>query len=158
MLPYLTERFTCYLPSMRGTGLIEDHDDQRPERHVEDLAAFVDSIGEPVVLFGHSTGATYGFGAVQRGADVSAMAAYEPAVFKFWEEGEDAERFKKAVGSMGQAAPEGRLADGARALLSVFSNKKEIPVMEQEDHFEHAEQDVPQLLQIFEQAPETEAR
>ncbi len=65
ILQYLNERFTCYLPSMRGTGLSADHPDQRPERHVEDLTSFIDSIGEPVGLFGHSTGGTYSLGAVQ---------------------------------------------------------------------------------------------
>jgi pimeloyl-ACP methyl ester carboxylesterase len=157
ILPYLTDQFTCYLPSMRGTGLSADHPDQRPERHMEDLAAFIDSIGEPVGLFGHSSGGMYGFGAVQQGANVAAMTTYEPAVFEFWQEGEDAERFQKAVGSMAQAADEGRLADGARDLLSVFSNEEEISVMEEEGHFVHAGQYVPKLLQIFEQGPETEA-
>lgn len=157
ILPYLTGQFTCYLPSMRGTGLSADHPDQRPERHAEDLTAFIDSIGEPVGLFGHSTGGTYGFGAMQQGANVAAMAAYEPAVFKFWEEGEDAERFQQAVGSMAEAAREGRLTDGARELLSVFANEDEIQVMEEEGHFGHAGQYVPKLLEIFEQAPETEA-
>lgn len=157
ILPYLTEHFTCYLPSMRGTGLSADHPDQRPERHVEDLAAYIDSVGEPVGLFGHSSGGTFGFGAVQREANVAAMATYEPAVFEFWEEGEDAERYKEAVASMGQAAAEGRLADGARDLLSVFSNDDEIAVMEEEGHFEHAGQFVPKTLAFFEQAPETEA-
>lgn len=157
MLPYLTEYFTCYLPSMRGTGLSADHDDLRPERHMEDLAAFIDSVGEPVGLIGHSTGGTFAFGAVQRGANVSAMATYEPAVFEFWEEGEDAERYHEAVVSMGEAATEGRMADGARDLLSVFSNDDEIAVMEEEGHFEHAGQFVPKTLAFFEQAPETEA-
>ncbi|TVR36046.1 MAG: alpha/beta hydrolase, partial [Balneolaceae bacterium] len=157
IIPHLTDQFTCYLPSMRGTGLSADHPDQRPERHAEDLAAFINTIGKPVGLFGHSTGATYGFGAIQQGANVAVMATYEPAVFEFWEEGEDAERFQQAVGSMAKAAGEGRLADGARDLLSVFGNEEEIPVMQDEGHFEHAGKYVPKLLEIFEQAPETEA-
>ena len=155
LLPSLTEHFTCYLPSMRGTGLSEDHEDQRPERHMEDLAAFIDSLGEPVGLLAHSTGGFYGFGAVQQGANVSSMATYEPAVFEFWEEGEDAERFHDAVISMNEAAVEGRFTDGARDLLSVFANDDEISIMEDEGHFEHAGQYVPKLLQIFEQSTET---
>lgn len=157
MLPYVTDRFTCYLPSMRGTGLSEDHDDQRPERHVEDLIAFIDSIGEPVGLIGHSGGGPTAFGAVQREANDSAMAMYEPAVFEFWEKGAEAERFHDALLSMGEAAAEGRLEDGARELLSVFANDDEIRVMDEEGDFEHAGQYVPKFLQILEQAPETEA-
>ncbi len=157
MLPHVTDRFTCYLPSMRGAGLSDDHDDMRPERHVEDLVAFIDSIDEQVGLIGHSGGGTIAFGAVQRGANVAAMAAYEPAVFEFWEEGADAERYQKAIISMGEAAAEGRMTDGARDLLSVFANDEELARMEEEGIFEHAGQYVPQLLQIFEQAPRTEA-
>lgn len=85
------------------------------------------------------------------------MAAYEPAVFEFWEEGADAERYHEAVVRMGDAATEGRMADGARELLSVFSNDDELAAMEEEGHFEHVGQYVPKVLQIFEQAPETEA-
>lgn len=157
MLPFLTERFTCYLPSMRGTGLSEDHDDQRPERHCEDLAAFIDSIGEPVGLVGHSTGGYYGFGAVERGAAVAAMAAYEPPVFEFWEEGEDAERFQEAVVAMGEAAAEGRLTDGARSFLRAVSNEREMDMMERSGVFEDVGPYAPTLLQVLEQAPETEA-
>ena len=157
MLPFLTDRFTCYLPSMRGTGLSEDHEDQRPERHVEDLTAFIDSVGEPVGLIGHSTGGYYGFGAVERGADVTAMATYEPAVFQFWEEGDDAERFEEAVAGMGHAAATGRLVDGARSFLSAVSNQREMSTMAEEGVFEDVGQYVPKLLQVLEQAPETEA-
>ena len=157
MCPFLTDRFTCYLPSMRGTGLSEDHEDQRPERHVEDLAAFIDSVGEPVGLVGHSTGGYYGFGAVERGADVTAMATYEPAVFQFWEEGEDAERFEEAVVGMGQAAAEGRLADGARSFLGAVSNEREMSTMAEEGVYGDVGQYVPKLLQVLEQTPETEA-
>ena len=157
MCPFLSDRFTCYLPSMRGTGLSEDHEDQRPERHVEDLAAFIDSIGEPVGLVGHSTGGYYGFGAVERGAPVTAMAAYEPPVFAFWEAGEDAERFEAAVVGMGEAVAEGRLASGARSFLSGVSNEREMSTMAEAGVFEDVGKYAPKLLQVLEQAPQTEA-
>jgi len=157
MLPSVTDRFTCYLPSMRGTGLSDDHDDQRPERHMEDLAAFVDSIDEPVGLIGHSTGAYYGFGAIQRGANVTAMAAYEPAVFEFWEDGDDAERFHDAVVGMGEAAADGRFADGARSFLSAVSNEREMAHMESHGVFEDVGPYVPKLLEVLDQALESAA-
>ena len=157
MLDHVADRFTCYLPSMRGMGLSEDHDDQRPERHMEDLATFVDSIGEPVGLIGHSTGAYYGFGAIQRDANVIAMAAYEPAVFEFWEEGDDAERFYEAVVGMGEAVADGRLADGARSFLSAVSNDRELSQMDSHGVFEEVGPYVPKLLDVLDQAAETEA-
>lgn len=56
LLPALRDRFTCYLPSRRGRGLSGDSDDLSPERLVEDVTAFVDSIGPPVGIVGESDG------------------------------------------------------------------------------------------------------
>ena len=44
LLPHLTGRFTCYLPSYRGRGLSGDHPDLSPGRMVDDILAYVDSI------------------------------------------------------------------------------------------------------------------
>lgn len=155
MHPFLTDRFTCYLPSMRGTGSSEDHDDQRPERHVEDLAAFIDSIGEPVGLVGHSTGAYYGFGAIAHGAPVSAMVACEPAVFEFWQEGPDARRFRDSVEGLADAVEAGRLTDGARVFLAAVSNDDEMQAMEDAGVFESVGQYAPKLLDVLGQAAES---
>ena len=45
LVPYLTDRYTCYLPSTRGRGLSSDNPDHSPPRLQEDVTAFVDSIG-----------------------------------------------------------------------------------------------------------------
>ena len=55
---HLTGRFTCHLPSLRGRGLSGDHPDLSPGRIVDDVLAYVDSIGEPTALVGWSGGAT----------------------------------------------------------------------------------------------------
>lgn len=157
ILPFLTERFTCYVPSTRGRGLSEDHPDHRPERHVEDLTTYVDSIGEPVGLVGHSIGGTFALGAVERGAAVSALALHEPAVFEFWEEGEDAERYQDAIASAAEAVADDRLADAARALArGVINNDEEIAALEESGTLEQMGAYVPTVLQELEQAPETE--
>ena len=57
LLPHLTGRFTCYLPSYRGRGLSGDHPDLSPGRMVDDILAYVDSIGAPTGLVGWSSGA-----------------------------------------------------------------------------------------------------
>jgi pimeloyl-ACP methyl ester carboxylesterase len=51
MLPFLVEHFTCYLMSTRGRGLSGDNADHSRERQFEDVAAFVEGIGEPVGVF-----------------------------------------------------------------------------------------------------------
>ena len=57
LLPHLTRRFTCYLPSYRGRGLSGDHPDLSPGRMVDDILAYVDSIESPTGLVGWSSGA-----------------------------------------------------------------------------------------------------
>lgn len=79
MLPFLVEHFTCYLMSTRGRGLSGDNADHARERQFEDVAAFVQSIGEPVGLFGHSSGALWALGgAALCPIHVRALALYEP--------------------------------------------------------------------------------
>jgi pimeloyl-ACP methyl ester carboxylesterase len=39
LLPHLTDRFTCYLPSTRGRGLSGDNPDHSPPRLDEDVTA-----------------------------------------------------------------------------------------------------------------------
>jgi pimeloyl-ACP methyl ester carboxylesterase len=55
MLRHLTDRFTCYLPSIRGVGLSGDNPDHSPPGLEDDVNSFVDSIGEPACLVGFST-------------------------------------------------------------------------------------------------------
>lgn len=79
MLSFLVEHFRCYLMSTRGRGLSGDNADHSRERQFEDVAAFVESIGEPVGMFGHSSGAVWALGgAALSPADVRALALYEP--------------------------------------------------------------------------------
>ena len=157
LLPLLTDRFTCFVPAMRGRGHSTDHQDHRPERHAEDLAAFVDSIGEEVGLVGYSTGGTCACGAVARGAAVAALALYESAVFEYWEEGDDAQRFHDGIVAMHEAVADDRLVDGARAILRAFSNNEEMAAMEQAGTFERFGRFVPDLLRVIEQAQNTTA-
>ena len=56
VLPALEERFTVYAIDRRGRGGSGDSDDYAVEREFEDVAAVVDSLGEPVNLLGHSYG------------------------------------------------------------------------------------------------------
>jgi pimeloyl-ACP methyl ester carboxylesterase len=56
VLPALEERFTVNAIDRRGRGGSGDTDDYPVEREFEDVAAVVDSLGEPVNLLGHSYG------------------------------------------------------------------------------------------------------
>jgi pimeloyl-ACP methyl ester carboxylesterase len=114
MLPLLTDRFTCYTPSTRGRGLSGDNPDHAPERLVEDAVAFIDSIGEPVRVFGWSSGAALALAALARSTMGSAAAIYEPSVSEVIHE-QDGARLRSAVAGMAEMARDGRPAEAASA-------------------------------------------
>jgi pimeloyl-ACP methyl ester carboxylesterase len=113
MLPVLAEHFTCYLMSTRGRGLSGKHPDQSRERHFEDVAAFAESIGEPVGVVGHSSGAVWALGgvALAPGA-VRAVALYEPPLALDRPVAGEA-----AIEAIARTAADGRLAEAALMLI-----------------------------------------
>ena len=78
LLGHLTDRFTCHLPSMRGRGLSGDHPDLSFGRLVDDVLAYVDSIGEPTGLVGWSVGADLALAVAAQSDAVDAVAPFEP--------------------------------------------------------------------------------
>jgi pimeloyl-ACP methyl ester carboxylesterase len=123
VLPFLRERFTCYLLNTRGRGLSADHTDHSPERLVEDIATFVESIGEPVGLveWGSFVGASQSFAAARSSAAVSAIAAYEPLVLDVAGE-QDAERVHGLIERVGDLAEAGRLNEAARTFVETWAS------------------------------------
>lgn len=79
IVPTLVDRFTVYALDRRGRGESGDRADYAIEREFEDLAAVVDSIDEPAILFGHSYGATVALGAALVGRNLHKLILYEPA-------------------------------------------------------------------------------
>jgi pimeloyl-ACP methyl ester carboxylesterase len=81
IVPFLVEHFTCFCMSPRGRGVSSEHTDHSRERQFEDVAAFVEGIGEPASAFGHSAGAVAVLGGAARAAHACrALALYEPAL------------------------------------------------------------------------------
>jgi pimeloyl-ACP methyl ester carboxylesterase len=151
LLPHLTDRFTCYLPSARGVGLSGDSADHSPRRHRQDAIAFVDSIGEPVLLFGESDGASKVLHAAAKSAAVIAVAVYEPFVTSVLRE-EDLERIGAIVGQTVSAAEEGRLADAARVFVRAVATDEEIAALDATGYFEDHARYVPMLLQDLQES------
>jgi pimeloyl-ACP methyl ester carboxylesterase len=144
LLPHLTDRFTCYLPSTRGRGLSGDHADHTPPRLVEDVTAFVDSIGEPVCLVGWSGSGPWCLGAAAQSDSVIAVAAYEPLVPGSGET--DMPRLGAALEKAGMAAAEGRLVDAVRAFAAGICTDDEVAALEPTTFFERWAGAVPALL------------
>ena len=146
LVPHLIDRFTCYLPSIRGRGRSADNPDHSPPRRQEDAVAFVESIDEPVCLMGESDGAMLALHAAAEAAAVVAVAVYEPFVGSVMRE-DDLARVGAVVEQTAAAAADGRLADAARAFLRAVATDHEIAALEAIDYFEHNARCVPVLLQ-----------
>ncbi len=155
--PLLTDRFTCYALSTRGRDLSADHPDLSPGRLVEDVVAFVDSLGEPVGLVGHSSGAGLVLGAAAEATSVVGVAAYEPVVPAVISE-DDVARVQAAMVRHADAAAEGRYADAARILFdeSPMATDDEVAAMTALGHFDAMARYVPVSLRELEQAATSE--
>jgi pimeloyl-ACP methyl ester carboxylesterase len=152
-LPFLRDQFTCYCMSTRGRGPSADHADQSFARGVEDVVAFVESIGEPVGLAGPSGGAMFVLGAAARTDAVAAVAACDPLVFELLTE-EDATRLHDAVERMAGLAGEGRLREAARDWMLEWANSEEMTAMAKSGYLDACAQYVQVLLRALQQAEE----
>ncbi|GAB2742257.1 alpha/beta hydrolase [Salinifilum aidingensis] len=116
LLPHLTGHFTCYALNTRGRALSGDSRDHSRARLVEDVIAFVESIGEPVVLFGHSAGGAHALEAASRTSAVTTLALYEPTLTELGDEDLHA-RYAQAFTEVRRAVAEDRFTDAAWIFL-----------------------------------------
>jgi pimeloyl-ACP methyl ester carboxylesterase len=80
VLPALEERFTVYAIDRRGRGGSGDADDYVLDREVEDVAAVVASLGEPVNLLVHSFGGLLALEAALLTPNVRRLVLYDPGI------------------------------------------------------------------------------
>jgi pimeloyl-ACP methyl ester carboxylesterase len=80
VLPLLEPHFTVYAMDRRGRGDSGDTAPYAMEREFEDVAAVIDSVGEPVNLLGHSFGAICALEAACRTPNIRALVLYEPPI------------------------------------------------------------------------------
>ena len=80
VLPAFEQRFTVYAIDRRGRGGSGDSDGYKVEREFEDVAAVVDSLGEPVNLLGHSYGALCALEAALLTRNVRTLVLYDPGI------------------------------------------------------------------------------
>lgn len=78
--PHLEPYFAVYAMDRRGRGASSDAPDYDFSREVEDIAAVIEAIGAPVILFGHSFGALCSLEAALLSDQVSRLILYEPPV------------------------------------------------------------------------------
>lgn len=129
LLRHLTERFTCYLPNLRGRGSSGDSPDHSPPRFGDDVNAFVDSVGQRVCLMGWSDSCALALGAAAAGDAVAAVAAFEPSVWSLMRE-DDLARFGAAMQQQAEATAAGRLGDAARIFHRFVCNDDELAALD----------------------------
>ena len=76
----LSDEFRTYAYDRRGRGESTDTKPYAIQREIEDLAALIEDAGEPVILFGWSSGALLALDAAAAGLPVTALALFEPPV------------------------------------------------------------------------------
>ncbi len=146
LLPFLTDRFTCYAMSVRSRGLSDHGTDVSTERRIQDVTAFVESIGEPAGLLGWSQGGRMALGAAARTDAVSALVTYEPAVLDVMSEDEFG-RLTERVTRMSELIAEDRPVDAVRTFLEWVATEDEMAAAEGEDFLDGCAPNVPVFLQ-----------
>ncbi len=93
LVKLLAPHFTVYGYDRRGRGASGDTQPYAVDREIDDIEALIDCAGEPVFLYGHSSGATLALRAAARlGGRVSKIVLYEaphngdPAAQRSWDE------------------------------------------------------------------------
>ncbi|SDK67939.1 alpha/beta fold hydrolase [Natronorubrum texcoconense] len=155
LLPFLTDQFTCYAMSVRSRGLSDHSADVSTERRIQDVTAFVESIGEPVGLLGWSQGGRMALGAAARTDAVSALVTYEPPVLEVLSEDEFG-RLTERVTHMGELIAEDRPVDAARTFLEWVATEDEMAAAERVDFMEGCAPNVPVFLQEVQELGEGE--
>lgn len=150
MLPHLADRFTCYLPSTRGRGLSADHPDHSPPRLEDDVTAFVDSIGGPVLVAGWSGSGAWVLGAAERSKAVAAVSVYEPTLIPLMAEDDLAETLG-TMHQIGTTAADGRLVDAVRLFASWICTEAETAALARTSFAEVWAAQVPAMLRFVEQ-------
>ena len=153
LVPHLADRFTCYTPSTRGRGLSGDNPDHSVHRLVQDVIAFIDTIGEPVYLVGWS-GIEPPLGAAAQSRAVSAVALFEGYVPPVADE-VDLASLGATIERTGAAAADGRLADAARAFAPFVLTDAELAALD-EDFFDRWGRSIPAMLRYFQQNQSTD--
>ncbi len=80
ILPALEAHFSLYALDRRGRGESDDAPNYALEREFEDVAAVVDSIGQPVNLLGHSFGGICALEAALLTPHLRKLILYEPPI------------------------------------------------------------------------------
>ena len=94
----LASRFTVISYDRRGRGDSTDTAPYAPQREVEDIAALINEVGEPVYLYGHSSGAAIVLeAAIKLRKQIKKLAIYEAPYTLDGDAGEAAKEYDRQL-------------------------------------------------------------
>ncbi|QSB14218.1 alpha/beta hydrolase [Natronosporangium hydrolyticum] len=147
----LADRFTCYSMSTRGRGASGSNPDLSTSRLIEDVTAFVDSVGAPVRLAGVSGGGMLALGAAARSSQIAAVVTWEAVVIEVLPD-EVAGTFQKVLARMHELHAAGQYTEGVRTFLGFIGNEHEMVTLAAADEFARAADYFPVDLKEIDQA------
>jgi pimeloyl-ACP methyl ester carboxylesterase len=83
LVPLLATRFTVFTYDRRGRGDSTDTLPYATDREVDDIAALIEAAGEPVFLYGFSSGAVLALMAAARGLAIKKIVLLEPPLERY---------------------------------------------------------------------------
>lgn len=141
-IPFLSDRFTCHVISVRNRGHSGHSMDMSPPRFVEDVVGYASSLSDPVGLVGLSVGGTWALAAASRLPDIKGVVACEPVVNEVINV-EISNRLGSVVMREAEEAREGRLASAVRIFAEFVGNDEEIAALDAAGAFEAMGSNVP---------------
>jgi pimeloyl-ACP methyl ester carboxylesterase len=115
LLPFLKNRFACYLMNTRGRGLSADYPDHSPVKLVGDVISFAESIDRPVTLVEAGSG-LWAYTAANNHPAIGAVAVYEPGVDEVMPD-TIAGRLGEVFERLAEIAADGRLIEAAEFFI-----------------------------------------
>lgn len=155
LLPHVADRYTCHLLSTRGRGLSDDHPDHGRGRLIDDIVAYVESLGGPTGLVGYSSGGGMTLAAAAQADAVKAIAVYEPALTALLDDQQQG-AFRDTVIRVGEIAAQGDLTAAARAWAGFVYHDDEIAQLEDTGYLERIGRYIPALLNDIQQGARSE--
>lgn len=111
-----SEEFTVYNYDRRGRGDSEDTCPYTVEKELDDIEALIKTVGGPVFLYGHSSGAVLALeAALKMPTKISKIAIYDPA---YAQNEKDNEEYLKTYQKVKHLLAEGKNARALRSFLA----------------------------------------
>ncbi len=150
---HLGNHCTCHLLETRGRGQSDDDPDHSPDRLVEDVLAYAQSIGDKAGVVGWGS-ALWARVATRNPKEIFAAAVYEPGAGEVMAP-ETGKRMGETFGKVGKLAAEGKLTEAALTFIEncdMIYSQEDIDNGAPENFWNAAAERLPLFMQESKQA------